>query len=268
MYVRKKRNKKLAYSAFMARAHKRAIAAIVIVMIAFAACISYAFFKKERELNPVLFVHGYTANSDCWSRMIDKFVSDGWPREMLYAYTFSDCSNCSTGVNAKNAEEIAEWVEQILAETGAKKVDIVAHSMGGLSSRYYIKLLGGIDKVDDYVCLATPQHGAIGVGGAGEMKADSAFIEKLNDGDETPGGVLPDTEGWRDDPAGEGGYNGAHVPGNITWTAICSKTDAIVIPLESAMLDGAVNLERSMSHSSFLTLLDEQPYEWVKAAIE
>jgi len=204
-----------------------------------------------------------------WGWMIDKFVSDGWPREMLYAFTFSDPLSISDGANARNAGEIAAWVDQILAETGAEKVDLVSHSMGGLSTRHYVKFLGGIDKVDDYVCLASPQHGRLSTlvtPAKGDVRPDSAFLENLNDGDETPGGVLPDTEGWRDDPVGQGGYNGAHVPGNITWTTIRSNKDSTVIPPETAMLDGAVNLERSISHGEFTA--DEQVYEWVKAAIE
>lgn len=262
----------MAYSAFTARAHKQAIAAIIIVAIVVAAVLSYVVFKKEgvgtgAKLNPVLFVHGYGSDSYIWFDMINKFVSDGWPREMLYAYRFSGPLDYYDGVNAKNAAEIAEWVDQILAETGAEKVDIVAHSMGGLSSRYYVKFLGGIDKVDDYVCLGSAQHGLLGEASVhGEACKDSALLESLNDGDETPGGVLPDTEGWRDDSVGEGGYNGAHVAGNITWTSIRSNIDGMIELPESAMLDGAVNLERSIGHSDFLW--DEQVYEWVKAAIE
>lgn len=216
-------------------------------------------------INPVLFVHGWGGSSSNWDWMIDKFVSGGWPIEMLYAFTFSSPASWSSGANARNAEEIAAWVDQILAETGAEKVDLVSHSMGGLSTRYYIKFLGGIDKVDDYVCLASPQHGTTWVA-SGECLPDSAFLENLNDGDETPGGVLQDTEGWRDDPVGQGGYNGAHIPGNITWTAIRSNKDGTIIPPESAMLDGAVNLERSIGHDAFLK--DELVYERVKAAIE
>ena len=65
---------------------------------------------------------------------------------------------------------------------------------------------------------------------------------------------------------GEGGYNGAHVPGNITRTAIRSNIDGMIEIPESAMLDGAVNLERSIGHSDFVW--DEQVYEWLKAAVE
>jgi len=216
-------------------------------------------------LNPVLFVHGWMGSSNDWIWMIDKFLSDGWPREMLYAFTFSHPDTFSSGANARNAGEIAAWVDQILAETRAEKVDLVSHSMGGLSTRYYVKFLGGIDKVDDYVCLASPQHGTTWVS-SGECVPDSAFLENLNDGDETPGGVLPDTEGWRDDPVGQGGYNGAHVPGNITWTTIRSNKDPNILPPESAMLDGAVNLECELPYHDLSG--DEQVYEWVKAAIK
>ncbi len=270
MHVHMKRNQNLGDLTFRgAHALSRVVVVIVVVVIAVAAVLAYIVFKKDgeeptAELNPVLFVHGWTKTAEDWHWMINKFVSDGWPREMLYAHTFSDPMNCSSGANAKNAGEIAAWVDQILAETGAEKVDLVSHSMGGLSTRYYIKFLGGIDKVEDYVCLASPQHGR--TGGTGELIPDSVLMENLNDGDETPGGVLPDTEDWRDDPAGEGGYNCAHIPGNITWTAIRSNIDILVKPPETAILDGAENLEHSIGHSAFPT--DEQVYELVKAALE
>ena len=216
-------------------------------------------------VNPVLFVHGWIGSSSNWDWMIDKFVSDGWPREMLYAFTFSNPGDSSSGANARNAGEIAEWVDQILAETGSEKVDLVSHSMGGLSTRYYVKYLGGIDKVDDFVSLGSPHHGTT-LAIWGDMKPDSAFLEILNDGDESPGGVLPDTEGWRDDPVGEDGYNGVHVLGDITWTSIRSNSDSLVRPPETVILDGAVNMERSIGHLDLIE--DEQIYEWVKTAIE
>jgi triacylglycerol lipase len=252
----------------------QAIAIAVIVVIA-GVGIYYLTAKPStpstpsttpsKSHDPVLFVHGRTKDKSDWDWMINKLVGDGWSRDILYAYTFTNPSDATEGANMRNAQQIAAWVDQILAETGAKKVDLVSHSMGGLSTRFYIKSLGGVNKVDDYVSLACPQHGSTGQVGA-EAKPDTTLLEMLNAGDETPGGVLSDTLGPRDDPVGEGGYTGTHVSGNVTWTTIWSKTDGTVVPGESGMLDGAKNLERDVEHSAFLT--DEQVYALVKAAIE
>ncbi len=51
-------------------------------------------------------------------------------------------------------------VEESLSRTYADKVDIVAHSMGGLVSRVYIEFLDGGPKVRKLVMLGTPLEGA------------------------------------------------------------------------------------------------------------
>jgi len=51
--------------------------------------------------------------------------------------------------NAATAQEVSREVQELQAATGAAKVDIASHSMGGLSSRYYLKNLGGTANVDD-----------------------------------------------------------------------------------------------------------------------
>ncbi len=42
---------------------------------------------------------------------------------------------------AENAQVLAEYVEAVRANTGAERVDLVGHSLGGLISRYYIQNL-------------------------------------------------------------------------------------------------------------------------------
>ena len=88
------------------------------------------------------------------------FKNDGWPNTTNflsgYAYDFHDTTNCSAQANINNAFQIKQWVDDILNETGAEKVDLIGHSMGGWSGRYYIKFLDGIDQVDDYVSFGTP----------------------------------------------------------------------------------------------------------------
>lgn len=62
--------------------------------------------------------------------------------------------------NARAALLLARVVDQALAETCAKRVIIVAHSMGGLVARYYSRVLGGESKIDRMILVGSPSLGA------------------------------------------------------------------------------------------------------------
>lgn len=167
------------------------------------------------DKDPILFVHGYTGSASNWNTMRERFIDAGYSSDLLYAFTFDNPNDAGSGSNADNAEEVLEWIIYILSLTGASEVDIVAHSMGGLSTRYYIKFLGGAQYVDDYVSLGTPQHGTRR-SFYGDMRIGSSFLNQLNSGDETPSGV--------------------------EWTTVRSTADTLVVPTDTAMLDGANNI--------------------------
>ncbi|MCK4553474.1 hypothetical protein KAU19_00740 [Candidatus Parcubacteria bacterium] len=59
-------------------------------------------------------------------------------------------------------EYLKYWIDKAKSEseTGATKVDIVAHSMGGLISRSYIQGDNYRDDVDQLIMLGTPNHGS------------------------------------------------------------------------------------------------------------
>ncbi|MEO6196589.1 MAG: triacylglycerol lipase [Dehalococcoidia bacterium] len=177
------------------------------------------------HVDPILFVHGYTSNAATWNTVISRFVADGWESNRLYAYTFS-----STQSNATIAQAVAQRVSEIRAATGAAKVDIISHSMGGLSSRYYLKNLGGTAYVDEWVSIAGPNHGTSWAYGCfftspcNQMIPGSSFLNQLNSGDETPGSVR---------------YG--------TWWSPC---DELINPDTSTILSGATNTQSScLSHS-------------------
>jgi pimeloyl-ACP methyl ester carboxylesterase len=52
-------------------------------------------------------------------------------------------------------------VEEVLAKTGAEKVHIIAHSMGGLDARKMIVDLGMAEKVASLTTIGTPHHGTV-----------------------------------------------------------------------------------------------------------
>ena len=64
--------------------------------------------------------------------------------------------------NAKSALRLAAVVEEALRETGEKQVLIFCHSMGGLVTRYYSRVLGGESKIFQLFLLASPTLGTAG----------------------------------------------------------------------------------------------------------
>ncbi|MDK9497141.1 lipase [Streptomyces katrae] len=176
--------------------------------------------------DPVVFVHGWNSDGTAWNTMAARFRADGWPAGRLRQWTYPTSQS-----NATTAAQLATEIDRVLAESGASRVDLVTHSMGSLSSRHYLKNLGGDAKVDAWVSLAGPNHGtetARWCAGTScvEMRPGSAFLDVLNAGDETPGPVR-----------------------YATWWSSC---DVINQPGGTVALTGAENTRTScLQHTAF-----------------
>jgi triacylglycerol esterase/lipase EstA (alpha/beta hydrolase family) len=91
-----------------------------------------------------------------------------------------------------DAQTIKVAVEKATATAEVESISLVGHSYGGLSSRMYLKSLGGSAVVDNYVAIGTPQYGS--PGGCFQLPGHgfdgcpvTPFIAELNAGDDTPG---------------------------------------------------------------------------------
>ena len=100
---------------------------------------------------PVLLVHGYACNSGYWRSMSKALRHAGITH---YAV---DMEPVLGSIDAY-AALIHRAVESIRAETGMDKVVIVAHSMGGLAARAYLRDHGSAH-VARVITLGTPHHG-------------------------------------------------------------------------------------------------------------
>ena len=105
---------------------------------------------------PVLLVHGMgfrdSAVFNYWGR-IPKVLTE------LGCRIFYGQQDCNAEI-AENGQAIAARIDAILAETGAQKVNIIAHSKGGLDCRYAISTLGCGQKVASLTTVSTPHNGS------------------------------------------------------------------------------------------------------------
>lgn len=74
-----------------------------------------------------------------------------------------------------SAAELSTEVNNVLAETGASKIDLVGWSQGGMMPRYYINDLGGAAKVNMLVALAPSNYGTT-VDGLTTLVADLGLL--------------------------------------------------------------------------------------------
>ena len=166
------------------------------------------------------------------------------------------------------AQELGKAIDIILYNTGKQKVNIVAHSMGGLVTRAYIKNYGGANKVDKLITIGTPNHGVWKRDGitffcgvdvlffrpeCDDMNHDSTFVKNLNSGDETPSPVKYMT-----------------IASNSDVSIVGEQYDG-VIRISSTYLDGATNnvipkgTITGNTHSRILDPIEfQQVYNYVK----
>lgn len=106
---------------------------------------------------PILLVHGVFFRDfrffNYWGRIPRALKQNG--AVLYYGSQQSAASVASCG------QELAERIRAIVLETGCEKVNIIAHSKGGLDSRYAISACGAFPYVATLTTINTPHRGCI-----------------------------------------------------------------------------------------------------------
>jgi triacylglycerol esterase/lipase EstA (alpha/beta hydrolase family) len=184
---------------------------------------------------PVILVHGTFENmANNWQALSPLLVNNGY---CVFALNYGSFDGSglvgidATGPIETSAQQLSAFVTKVLTATGAKKVDLVGHSQGGMMPRYYLKFDSGASKVNALIGLAPSNHGTTLDGlealtsqipgasdqpascpACSEQLAGSSFLTKLNAGGDTVAGVR--------------------------YTVIESQNDEVVTPYTSAFLTG------------------------------
>jgi triacylglycerol esterase/lipase EstA (alpha/beta hydrolase family) len=164
---------------------------------------------------PVVLVHGTFEDQAMWAFVSPQVKAAG------YCVFSLDYGNNATGDIPTSAGQLGAFVDEVLADTSASKVDLVGHSQGGMMPRYWMKFDGGASKVDDLFGIAPSNHGTSNPLAApagtfcpacAQQAAGSAFITNLNAGGDTQPGP--------------------------SYTVISTRYDEVVTPYQSQALFG------------------------------
>ncbi|KQX48102.1 MULTISPECIES: lipase [unclassified Streptomyces] len=195
------------------------LAAAAALLLPSATAGAQAPARATAAHTPVVFVHGYNADPGVWGGLRAGFKADGYTDAELFSFGY----DTHRSVNEVLSGELAAYVEGVKRQTGASRVDLVAHSFGSLVTRWYVKFdPAGQASVAHWVSLAGPNHGtsiawacALWDQACRDMSPGSYVQKNLAAGDETPGAVR-----------------------YATWWSNC---DEVINPDNSVPLTGATN---------------------------
>ena len=105
---------------------------------------------------PIVLAHGFLASAKGFGSF-NAMVSDALAADGHVVVRGSVPPFARVSVRA---QYLAKDIDEALAKTGAKKVNIVAHSMGGLDAREVVSVLGYGDRVASVTTIATPHRGS------------------------------------------------------------------------------------------------------------
>jgi len=194
---------------------------------------SYSLLLPRREevvdrgadgLVPLVLVHGLGGNRGLWWPLRLFLRVNGHRR--IYAFGYED------GTIEDHAKSLKDFVDSILRATAETRVDIVAHSLGGIISRYAIQRLGLRDTARTLVTMATPHQGTYAA-----QYANTTLTRPLR----------PDSDVICD-------LNAEDLTGYPMWFfSIFSNRDVYVVPAEGMTHPGAENVFLpDVSHSQYL----------------
>ena len=157
---------------------------------------------------PVVLVHGYGHNWSGWIGLERALRRAGFTS----VHTMNYIAFGTEGVPAL-AARLAARVDAVKRLTGAPRVHVVGHSLGGVLMRWYVQELGGDDHVDTAITVASPHEGSIAA-----IAAPGPAARDLRPGSRVMRRLAIGTR-----------------PSAVHWVALYSNLDMLVRP-ESARL--------------------------------
>lgn len=176
----------------------------------FAAQFPEPVLERDPRRPAALLVHGYLCNRAVW-------------RPLLDGGTLAGCNVATVNLEPilgsidRYADVIQAAAEKLRNATGAEKIALVGHSMGGLAIRAYLRKFGDAN-VHKAITLATPHQGTVfGSLGAGanakQMAPNARYLKDLGLA------VTP-----------------AHL---AKFVCIATRDDNLIVPRTSPLLPGA-----------------------------
>ena len=194
-------------------------------------CRALVFLPKKQSQckgRPIVLVHGYLHNRSAWIYLKWFLQKQGYGPvfDLNLGSPFSSIQQ-----HAKKLKNVCDEVEQI---TNSKDLILIGHSMGGLVSSLFALTMAPLDKRIDIITIGSPLQGTyLGWLGLGknvlQMRYQSSFVvdlkEKIKNQDQ------------------------------VSFYHVLSRTDQIVLPYDSAYIEGPRHKKKVFKNLGHISLL-------------
>lgn len=177
--------------------------------------------KREKQGRTVVLIHGYLGNRSSLFPLAAYLRLRGVNKILTFNYRWD-----------ASPEQAAKELKRFLQKhVRGGRIDLVAHSLGGIVARIFLQQLGGARRVDRCITLGTPHEGTYNAYWApskvgDDLRPNSALLKKLK-------GSQP-------------------ASGRVRYHAIIGGSDNIVIPRVFASVGHEVTYLPNLGHLGLL----------------
>lgn len=201
---------------------------------------------------PVVLLHGTWSNQARWAYLADALRGRG---HCVWTTNFGREPVSAMGAPLRPwvhgngdiraaAGEVAAFIEEVRAATGAPRVTVVGHSQAGALLKYYVNELGGAGRVSRMVVAAGSQHGT-------DMRGASALLWSMFGPVPEAAALVTGTAALQQLDRSDFTAELDRLPDTVApirYTVLVTADDTTVTPPESGFLEAApgvdlVNLE-------------------------
>jgi uncharacterized protein (TIGR03382 family) len=170
------------------------------------------------EPRTVLLITGVTIPQAWFGPIVARLERDGF-RPVIW-----EPPALLSGSLFEASDQLGEVVQQVLAESGQEKIDILAECTGGVIARHYVQSLGGDAYVRRLVTFVSPQAGLPAAKFAAKIAGWPALY------DLSPGSAFLQAVASKP------------LPASVAMTSIYTCTDEYIQPYTTSIVPGATNI--------------------------
>ncbi|GAA6134259.1 alpha/beta fold hydrolase [Oceaniserpentilla sp. 4NH20-0058] len=181
---------------------------VILISLMFVGCGSSDKDNDQKEYEgplPVLFIHGTSGSASQFQSQAQRFLANGYSKELLYAWEYDSGPLADASVNLDSSEyltflfdtttgeggfndQIETQIDEILEATGASQINLMGHSLGTIVSHMFLSRANQEGRVYKYVNLdgyngrdsASPFGGIETLALWARANSDTALVDEAN----------------------------------------------------------------------------------------